>query len=119
MFRRLGNDTIYIQRATTNTDTVDNTQYYTFGDEIEVKYCSVQPFLPSDKLQYEVTAERDYARSTWRVYAPPTDDILALRPRDRVRFETRVYEVFGEVGAWRDRSGTRHHAQIILQTREG
>lgn len=119
MGRPLGKDTIYIQRSTRTTDTVDNTQYDTFSAEIEVKFCSVQPFLPADKLQFEITAEREYARATWVVFAPSTADTRALRPRDRVRFGSRVYEVYGEVGSWRRMNGMNHHVQIILQTREG
>lgn len=121
MGRPLGNDTIYIQTPTLVVDDADNTTYYDFEDptEVEVPFCSVQPFKPSDKLQFEITAERDYARATWRVYAPPTAEVMALEPHDRIRFDGRVYEVYGEVGLWRRLNGVRHHVQIILQTREG
>ena len=121
MPRRLGHDTITILKPAVEVDADDNSQYLDYGNptEIEVRFCSVQPFLPADKLQFEITADRDYARATWVVFAPSTEDTRAIEPRDRIEFQGRVYEVFGEVGAWRRFNGANHHVQIILQTREG
>ena len=117
----LGHDTITVLKPTITTDTVDNAQMIDFDSptEVVVAGCSVQPFLPADKLQYENTSERDFARATWVVYAPHNAVTLAIAPRDRISFLGRVYEVYGEVGAWRRRSGQPHHVQIILMTREG
>lgn len=121
MPRPLGNDTITILKPTFVTDTVDNTGYWDFSNptEITVENCSVQPFLPSDKLQFEITSERDYSRATWRLYAPSTSDTRNIDPHDRISFEGVEYEVFGRVGTWRRFSGANHHVQIILQRRTG
>lgn len=121
MPRPLGNDTITILKPTLITDAVDNTSYWDFSNptEITVENCSVQPFLPADKLAYEETRERDYSRSIWVVYAPSTEDTRGILPHDRVRFLGEVYEVFGEVGAWRRFHAKPHHVQIMLQRREG
>lgn len=121
MARPLGNETITILKPVETVDTVDNTTYFswTTPTEVEVSGCSFQPFLPSDKLQYEETRDRDFSRSTWRVYAPYTADVLAIQPHDRIRHLGQVYEVFGHTGSWRHLSGVGHHVQIIVQLREG
>ncbi len=121
MARPLGSDVITILKPVSVTDVVDNSRQLTWVSptELEVRQCSVQPFLPSDKLQFEITSERDYARATWVVFAPSTAVTRALKPHDRIKFEDRVYEVYGEVGSWRRFNGSPHHVQIILQTREG
>ena len=117
----LGNDTITLLKPTATTDTRDNTLYWSFTSptEVVVNGCSVQPFLPSDKLQFEVTIDRDYSRSTWRVYAPPTTDVMAVKAHDRISFAGDEYEVFGNPGTWRNRHGVLHHVQIIIQVRLG
>ena len=119
--RPLGQETITIVKPTVTVDTVDNTTYLDWDNvtTVDVKKCSFQPFLPSDKLQFEETRDRDYARSTWRIYAPYVDSVLALKPHDRIRHLGLEYEVYGHIGTWRDMRGNPHHVQIIVQQREG
>lgn len=121
MVRPLGSDTITILKPDIQTDTTDNTLYFDWSSptEIEVEGCSFQPFLPSDKLQFEDSGDRDFARSTWRIYAPYTLPVLAISKHDRIRFQDQEYEVFGLTGSWRRFNGAGHHVQIIVQLREG
>lgn len=121
MPRPLGRDTITILKPTITIDPVDNTELidFTTPTEIVVPFCFVQPFLPADKLQFEITSDRDYSRATWVAFAPSTPDTREIEPHDRIEFDGDTYEVFGKVGAWRRFNGSNHHVQIILQTREG
>lgn len=119
--RPLGNDTVTILKPDVVVDSVDNTTYFDFDNatEIVVEECSIQPFLLAAQLQFEVTGERDYARTTWRLYAPTTDDTLAIEPHDRIRFDGQDYEIYGIGGSWRRLMGTSHHMQFVLQQRRG
>lgn len=121
MPRPLGNDTITLLQPELDTDSVDGGTVFDWDNatETEIDGCSVQPFLPADKLQFEITSDRDYARATWVVFAPSNSTTRGIRPHDRILFLEREYEVFGEIGAWRRLDGSTHHVQIILQTREG
>lgn len=121
MGRKLGNITVTIVKPQTITDSRDNTTVLSFATPtlINVPGCMFEPFLIATKLQQEVTGERDYSRSTWRLWAPGTADILALKPHDRIRVDGIEYEVFGHEGTWYNLNGTVHHAQFIVEIREG
>lgn len=119
--RALGNDTITLVKPTIIVDPVDNTEVISFDTttEIVVRRCMIEPFLLSEKLQEEITGERDFVRSTWRVWAPATADVLALSHHDRIIHQGQEYEVFGHLGVWRDFAGRNHHVQFIIELREG
>lgn len=119
---RLGNDTITVRKPTVVTDTRDNTTVKHFNPpltETPQQGCSVQPFLPATKLQFEVIAERLYSKSTWRVYAPSTTLTRGIEPEDEIEFLGVVYAVFGHVGEWRDQAGRPDHVEFIIEKREG
>lgn len=122
MIRPLGGDTITILKPTTAVDSRDNTTYLTFSPpsaSIAVSGCMVEPFLLSEKLQFEDTRERDYARTTWRVWAPATADVLSIDRHDRLIYDGQEYEIFGYVGVWKYLSGNTRHVQFIIQLRLG
>lgn len=119
--RDLGNDTITLKVPTEVLNTRDNSTYIDHDNTtlVVVPKCNVQPFLIAEKLQEEVTVERDYARTTWRVWAPSTPEVLALQKHDRVEFEGVEYEVYGFLGSWRRLTGANHHTQFIMELRSG
>lgn len=119
--RPLGGDTVTLVIPDTVVDTRDNSTHYDFTTPtlVAVAGCNVQPFLIAEKLQEEITVERDFARTTWRVWAPAIPEVLALQPHDRIQFQGDEYEVFGFVGSWRKLSGATHHAQFIIELRQG
>lgn len=120
--RALGSETITILKPTVTTDSRDNTEILSFSPpaaSIEVKGCNVQPFLISAVLQQEVTGERDYARATWRVWAPAEDEVLELDPHDRILFKGLEYELFGFPYPWSHLNGAVRHVQFVMQIRQG
>lgn len=121
MPRPLGNITVTVVTPTQTVNTRDNTTEIGFASPTltSVTGCMMEPFLMADKLQFEVTGERDYSKSTWRIWAPGVAVILALRPHDRIRILGVEYEVFGHEGTWYNFDGSIHHCQFIVQVREG
>lgn len=118
---KLGSDVVTIVKPTLSVDSVDNTDILSFDTPtlIVIKNCNVQPFLISAQLQIENTNERDYARTTWRLYMPINTDTLNIQPHDRIRLLGDEYEIYGIGGAWRTFSGSRHHIQYVIQQRRG
>lgn len=117
----LGNDTIIIVKPDEVNDSTDNTTRwdYTSTTDITVTKCAVQPFLLAEKLQEEDTRDRSYARSTLRVWAPITADTLAIRPEDRIQYNSIEYEVFGHIGVWEDFDSVQQHVSFVIQLRDG
>lgn len=117
----LGSDTITIVKPTISIDPMGNATIIDFSSptEIVVKKCAFEPFLLAEKLQFEDVRDRDFARSTWRVWMPPTADTLAILPRDRIRFDGQEYELFGHIGIWKDFKGKTEHVQFVVQLRTG
>lgn len=119
---RLGGDTIIVRKPTIVNDTMDNTTVRHFNppaSQTPQRGCSVQPFLPATKLQFEIIAERLFSKSTWRVYAPSTTLTRGIAPDDEIEFGGVVYAVFGHVGHWRDQAGRHDHVEFIMELREG
>lgn len=122
MGRSLGRDTVTLITPAVQTDPVDNTTWYDYGvaaTRTDIKNCSVQPFLLAEKLQFEITAERTFARSTLRVFAPSTALTRNIQPNDRVIFDGLTYEVFGHVGRWSNIGSQPDHVAFIIMLREG
>lgn len=116
--RPLGNDTIQIKRAPLVVEPAGNEQYRDWANATltTVSHCNLQPFLPSDRLQYEVNAEREFSRAVWRLYCPPGTDLL---PSDRVIYAGEEYEVVSEAARWRRLGGQERYVGVILQRRIG
>lgn len=119
MARDLGNETITLLVATETIDPIGNATILDYTTQVVVRKCFVEPFLIAEKLQEEITVERDFARSTWRVWAPPKAEVRNLQPHDRVLWDDREYEVFGFEGTWKRFNGQLHHCQFIIQLRAG
>lgn len=89
-----------------------------FGDplpgvppETDVPGCVVQPHSST-----EDTAGRDTVATTLTVWCPPG---TAVRPTDRVRYDSRTYAVDGRPALWVDLFGHEHHIQLQLRAVEG
>lgn len=89
----LGAHTVTVVRATTTEDSYGNpVRNWGAASQSAVSGCSVQP-VEGD----EQTVGRNTVVSRWRLYAPPSTDLLAS---DRVVYDGDTYEVDGEVQRW-------------------
>lgn len=114
----LGKDTVVVQRATLVTDPQDQSQYrdWSTTTEIVIKNCNVQPFPPAEKLNFEESRNREFARTAIRIYAPAGSRFLST---DRILYDGIVYEVFGHQGIWREFNGREKYVQVIARRMEG
>lgn len=83
----------------------------------EITGCSVQPFPLAEKLNFEVSDNREFIRSSVRVYAPAESQ--SPEPTDRFRYRGREYELFGFTSEWVDLEGILDHLAYIGRVREG
>lgn len=81
------------------------------GTSTVVEWCSLQPYAAS-----EDTADREFANSHMRLFAPPGTAITAV---SRVRYDGTTYEVDGEPGHWRDLDGRPSHVEAVLKRLTG
>jgi hypothetical protein len=118
MPRRLGQDEFIIRRAPLVTNPRDNTEYRDWDNATDtlVIYAQVQPFLLSEKLNFEITKEREFVRAGMRFFAPVGTDI---RHTDRVIYLDDEYEVFGLDAPWTNFRGRLDHVAFIARRREG
>lgn len=118
MARRLGKDSFIIRRADLVTNPRDNTEYRDWNNATEtlIENAQVQPFLLSEKLNFEITKEREFARQGQRFFAPAGTDI---RHTDRIIYRGDEYEVFGELAVWTNFKGQDDHVAFIARIREG
>lgn len=79
--------------------------------------CSVQAFPLAEKLNYEVLENREFARSSVRVYAPP--ESVVPEPTDRFLYRGREYELFGYTAEWLDLEEELDHIAFVGRIREG
>ena len=114
----LGKNTIIIIRATLITDSRDNTLYRDWDNTTQtvVKNCMVEPFPMAEKLNFEDSRDREFARSACRFYLPRDTDIVYT---DRILFDTFEWQVLGHPGIWYDFKAFRHHKTAIGQIRLG
>lgn len=85
--------------------------------QIPVAGCSVQPFPLAEKLNVEVSDNREFIRSSVRVYAPA--ESVSPEPTDRFLYRGREYELFGFTSEWVDLEGKLDHLAYIGRIREG
>lgn len=117
--RPLGHDTITIRVPTIVIDPDDGTHEYTFADGATVRNCNIQPFILSNKLQSEVTLEREHTTTFFRAWLPVSAVTLAINYTYRIRFKGVEYEVHAVPGEWRHFSGKQNHISFMLRLRIG
>lgn len=79
--------------------------------------CSVQPFPLAEKLNVEINDNREFTRSSVRVYAPA--ESVSPEPADRFVYRGREYELFGFTSEWVDLEGNLDHLAYIGRIRQG
>lgn len=79
--------------------------------------CSVQAFPLAEKLNMEVLDNREFARSSVRVYAPAGSEVP--EPTDRFTYRGRTYEIFGFAAEWMDLEENPDHVAYVGRIREG
>lgn len=116
--RPLGRATLTLLRAplVTNPRTNAQTRDWTNAEEIIVEQCSVQPFRVAERLSMELNTSREFARSTYRVYAPAGTEI---EPSDRAVYRGDTYELFGFGDEWQDLDEIPHHVAFVIRRMEG
>lgn len=116
--RKLGHDTLVLVRAPLTTDTRDNSEYRDWDNatRTDIVDCMVQPFPMAEKIAYERTIDREFARTAFRVWCPAGTDVTSS---DKIEYEGKTYEVFGGSGTWKDHRGVPHHSQFIMRLKEG
>lgn len=116
----LGNDSYTIVRAPLVADARDGTLYRDWANatEILVNGAKVNPFQLAEKLQFEITAEREYSRTGMKFFGPP-DEVSLPEATDRILYKEKVYTVFGQPVMWTDFEGNDDHVEFVGQLREG
>ena len=79
--------------------------------------CSVQAFPLAEKLNVEVSDNREFARSSVRVYAPAGSEVP--EPTDRFVYRGREYEIFGFAAEWSDLEERLDHVAYVGRIRRG
>jgi hypothetical protein len=106
-------DTIVVLRA----PLVDDPDYgnqvpdWPNATETTVTGCRVQPERGSD-----YTIDREAVLTRWRLFAPPTIDLLAT---DRVRHDGVDYDVEGSVERWPSPTNALAHVEARLRRVDG
>lgn len=120
MGKPLGNDTITILNAPLVFDPRDNTSYRDWDNPVAtvVTKVMVEPFPMAEKLNFEDNRDREFIRTAFRFYCPPSTEGVVL-PTSRVVWGPYELDVFGEPGPWRRFSGQTHHVAFIARERDG
>ena len=116
--RPLGKATIVVIRAplVDNPRTGAKVRDWENATETTVMNCNCQPFPLAEKLNFELMDNREFARSSVRVYAPAGTEI---EHTDRIRYRGDTYEVFGFPGDWQDFHEVPHHVAFVMRIRSG
>ena len=114
----LGKDSFTILRAPLETSSRDGTKYRDWDNATEtlVSNAKVNPFQLAEKLNFEINAEREYARTGLKFFAPSGVSVLAT---DRVEYRGDIYTVFGHPQVWTDFEGVDDHVEFVCQLKEG
>lgn len=109
----LADQTVTRLRATSSTDGYgDASANWTSPSSLDIAGCSVQPMIGE-----EILANRDAIVSRWQWFGPYDADVTG---RDRIRFDSVVYEIDGSVQKWRDPTGSGlDHLTAILRAANG
>ncbi|MBO0884490.1 MAG: hypothetical protein J2P17_29985 [Mycobacterium sp.] len=111
--KSFGNDTVtLLVRNITSADELGVA--VKTATSIDVAGCSFQPATDT-----ESDTNTDSTISKWRVYCPPTADVLALRATDGIHYRGTTYEIFGDPQIWTDRRGSAHHVTLIVRKARG
>lgn len=115
----VGGATITLLRAPLVKDTRSGQLFRDWENPLEfvIAGCSVQAFPLAEKLNVEVLDNREYARSSVRVYAPADSEVP--EPTDRFVYRGRTYELFGFAAEWMDLEERLDHIAYIGRIREG
>lgn len=115
----VGSDTITLLRAPLVKDARSGSMVRDWANPLEfvIAGCSVQAFPLAEKLNVEVLDNREFARSSVRVYAPPDSELP--EPTDRFTYRGREYELFGFAAEWIDLEGNLDHIAYVGRIREG
>jgi hypothetical protein len=118
MTKRMGNNTVVIVHAALTTDPKDNTQYrdWTNATRTEVRWCMVQPFQLSSRLQKADNQAREWRAAYFRIWFPAG---TVLDAADRLEFNGQTHDVYGEPGTWWDLNGVESHITCLTLVREG
>lgn len=116
----LGNDTFTVLRASLVVDARDGgeTRDWANASQIVVSNAKVNPFQLAEKLNWEINAEREYARTGLKFFAPPSSGFEVLHT-DRILYNGEIYEVFGHPQVWTDFEGNPDHWEFVAQLKEG
>lgn len=114
----LGNQVFHVVRAPLAVDARSGSQYRDWDNAVTtpVIWSLITPFELAEKLSFEDTKEREYARINMKVYAPPGTDVVHT---DKIVYLGDVYEVLGHIGRWPTFDGQEHHVEFVIQRKEG
>lgn len=114
----LGRDTFIIRRAELVWSESAAAFYRDWDNSVDivVEDAQVQPFRLAEKLNFEITKEREFSRTAMRFFAPADIDV---DPNDKIIYRDQEYEVFGHLGVWTGFRGTADHVAFLARRREG
>lgn len=109
---------VVIIRAPLIINSRDNTPWRDWDNasQTTVEGCMVEPFPLAEKLNFEENRDREFARTALRIWVPSGTDITYT---DRVLYNSRLYDVFGDPGFWKNFDGEVHHIAFIARYRAG
>ncbi len=115
----VGNETVTLKRAPLVKDPRSGslTRDWANPQSFILTGCSVQPFPLAEKLNVEIMDNREFSRSSVRVYAPA--ESVSPEPTDRFVYRGREYELFGFTSELVDLEGKLDHIAFIGRIREG
>lgn len=113
----LGDDTFTVVRAQLIEDPRSGAKYRDWANasRIVVPNAKVNPFQLAEKLNYEINAEREYARTGMKFFYPP----MEIYHTDRIEYDGDTYTVFGHPMVWKDFEGQPDHGELVAQLKEG
>lgn len=113
----LGDDTFTIVRAPLVESSRDGSKYRDWANaiRIDVVDSKVNPFQLAEKLNFEVNADREFARTGLKFFYPPT----VILHTDRIEYKGETYTVFGHPQIWTDFEGVEDHGEMVVQLKEG
>lgn len=111
MGRKLGDDTLTVQRAQSSTDPYSQASAPDWSltpTTHDIPGCDAQPGASAEYM-----ISRDFSEVAFTVYAPSGSDVTEY---DRVLFRGVIYDVDGHPEVWSGRLG---HVVVHLKVRKG
>ncbi len=110
----LGSQTITVLAHSESTQVDALNIPATVGTPTDQPGCSFQPKYTSER-----DTNKDFSKSIWVVFAPPTSLMLALKASDSIEHLGVEYQVFGDPMPWVDEDDVINHVRFEVRKARG